>query len=195
MGDRGSGLTVTQGFERAEGGRFTVTLDEVERGLITSLATQLLDLVTPPHSATSDDPLAAIVGNMDEPVAAPDDVALARLFPDAYRDDPESAQDFRRFTEHDLRLEKCARARSVQDSIVTNDEGDATFVVDEESALIWLGFLNDVRLILGTRLGITEDWQEGLESMSVSDPRIGLFHLYDWLTYIQETLIQSLTGD
>jgi hypothetical protein len=31
--------------------------------------------------------------------------------------------------------------------------------------------------------------------MSVSDPRIGLFHLYDWLTYIQETLIQSLTGD
>lgn len=195
MGDRGTGLSVTQGFERTEDGRFTVTLDEVERGLITSLATQVLDLVTPPHSTSSDDPLAAIVGNMDEPVAAPDDVALARLFPDAYRDDPEAAQDFRRFTEHDLRLEKCARARSVQDSIVTDDEGDATFVVDEESALIWLGFLNDVRLILGTRLGITEDWQEGMESMSVSDPRIGLFHLYDWLTYIQETLIQSLTGD
>jgi hypothetical protein len=29
--------------------------------------------------------------------------------------------------------------------------------------------------------------------MSVSDPRIGLFHLYDWLTYIQETLVQSLS--
>lgn len=195
MGNRGTGLIVTQGFERTDDGGFSVTFDDMERGLITSLATQLLDLVTPPNSATTDDPLAAIVGNMAEPVAAPDDVALARLFPDAYRDDPESAQDFRRFTEHDLRLEKCARARSVQDSIVTNDEGDATFVVDEESALIWLGFLNDVRLILGTRLGITEDWQEGLESMSVSDPRIGLFHLYDWLTYIQETLIQSLTGD
>lgn len=195
MGHGGTGLTVTQGFERTGDGRFTVTLDEVERGLITSLATQVLDLVTPPHSAASDDPLAAIVGSMDEPVAAPDDVALARLFPDAYREDPESAQDFRRFTEHDLRLEKCARARRVQESVVTSDEGDTTFIFDEESALIWLGFLNDVRLILGTRLGISEDWQEGLESMSVSDPRIGLFHLYDWLTYIQETLIQSVTGD
>jgi hypothetical protein len=186
---------VTQGFDRTDDRRYSVTLDEVERGLITSLAHQVLDLVTPTHSPSSDDPLAAIVGSMDEPVAAPDDAALIRLFPDAYRDDPEAAQDFRRFTEHDLRLEKCARARSVQESVVTEEEGHATFVFDEGSALVWLGFLNDVRLILGTRLGITDDWQEGLETMSVSDPRIGLFHLYDWLTYIQETLIQSLTGD
>lgn len=184
---------MTQGFDRTGDDRYSITLDEVERGLITSLATQLLDLVTPAGVETSDDPLAAIVGSMDQPVTTPDDVALARLFPDAYRDDPEAAQDFRRFTERDLRLEKCARARTVQESIATDADGDASFELDEGSALVWLGFLNDVRLILGSRLGITEEWQEALETMSVSDPRIGLFHLYDWLTYIQETLVQSLT--
>jgi len=186
---------MTQGFDRTEGSRFTITLDEVERGLITSLANQLLDLVTLDESVVDEDPLAAIVGRMDEPVEAPEDAALARLFPDAYRDDPEAAQDFRRFTEHDLRVEKCARARSVRASLATDVEGDAEVDIDEGSALVWLGFLNDVRLILGSRLGITEDWQEGLESMSPSDPRIGLFHLYDWLTYIQETLVQSLSEE
>lgn len=183
---------MTQGFDRTSDSRFTITLDEVERGLVTSLANQILDLVAPDEEAASDDPLEAMLGTLDRPVRTPEDAAVARLFPDAYRDDVEAAQDFRRFTEHDLRVEKCARANSVKESVATAAEGDVNLTMDEASALAWLGFLNDVRLILGTRLDISEDWQHDLADLPESDPRAGLFHLYDWLTYIQETLVQSL---
>lgn len=183
---------MTQGFDRSADSRFTITFDAVERGLLTSLANQVLDLVAPDEDTVVDDPLDAIMGSLDRPVRTPEDAALARLFPDAYRDDAEAAEDFRRFTEQDLRLEKCARATSVKDAVATSDDGDVTLTIDESAAVQWLGFLNDVRLILGTRLGITEDWQHDLADLPESDPRIGLFHLYDWLTYMQETLVQSL---
>lgn len=184
---------MTQGFDRTADTSFSITLDEVERGLLASLATQVLDLVAPEPGIGTDDPLEAMVGTLGGVARTPEDAALARLFPDAYRDDAEAAEDFRRFTEYDLRVEKCARAESVKDMVASREPGDATVVMDEDAALVWLGFLNDVRLILGTRLDITEEWQDGLADLPESDPRTGLFHLYDWLTYIQETLIQSLT--
>ena len=42
---------------------------------------------------------------------------LARLLPDAYRDDTEAAGEFRRFTEQDLRSGKVAAARTVLDTL------------------------------------------------------------------------------
>ena len=46
--------------------------------------------------------------------------------------------------------------------------------------------------MLGERLGITEDWDELIESLEEDDPRLGLFWVYDRLTYLQETLVQAL---
>ena len=64
---------------------------------------------------------------------------------------------------------------------LTSDESDA-----------WLRALNDTRLVLGERLGITEDWDELVEGLTDDDPRLPLFFVYDRLTYLQESLVQSL---
>ena len=53
-----------------------------------------------------------------------------------------------------------------------------------------LGFLNDTRLTLGSRLDMTEDSHDALASLPEDDPRAGLFHVYDWLTYLQDTLVR-----
>jgi hypothetical protein len=61
-----------------------------------------------------------------------------------------------------------------------------------EQAEAWLRALNDTRLVLGERLGVTEDWDEVVASLVEDDPRLPLFWVYDRLTYLQETLVQAL---
>jgi hypothetical protein len=57
---------------------------------------------------------------------------------------------------------------------------------------VWLRALNDVRLALGVRLGITEDYEHELGSVSSDDPRLAYLQVYDWLTFLQETLVRAL---
>ncbi len=58
--------------------------------------------------------------------------------------------------------------------------------------MAWLGALNDLRLALGTRLGVEEDWAEQLAALDDGDPRALLLAVYDWLSWLQETLVRSL---
>lgn len=170
-------------------------LDPVERGLLRSLAEQVVDLVAPEETVQAVDPLVELVGWVDPetPVSPPSDPAMARLFPDAYRDDAEASADFRRYTEGDLRREKLARAQRIHACVESDADGDVSVSLEEAEVPVWLGFLNDVRLILGTRLEITEDWQEN--GIDESAPNAQLFFLYDWLTYLQETLVRSMLDE
>ncbi len=68
-------------------------------------------------------------------------------------------------------------------------------IVTEEARDAWLGFLNDTRLTLGSRLDISEDNHDELASLPEDDPRAGLFQVYDWLTFLQESIVQHLLGD
>lgn len=166
-------------------GKVRLTLGRDERDLLAQLVTQVIGLVEPPDVPTSSDPLAALVG-AEGPSEPPTDPALARLFPDAYRDDAEAAGDFRRFTEPDLRTRKVDAARTMLD--VLQQDGDVS-ELDEEQARASLAALNDMRLILGTRLGLDEP-------PSADDPALDeepMFHLYDYLTYLQGTLIEAIT--
>ncbi len=114
---------------------------------------------------------------------APTDPALARLFPDGYTDDPEASADFRRYTETGLRDAKRAAARTALESI---GEPGQRHVLDLETAQAWLRALNDTRLVLGERLGVTEDLDELIASLEEDDPRLGMFWVYDRLTYLQD---------
>ncbi len=58
-------------------------------------------------------------------------------------------------------------------------------------AQAWLGSLNDLRLTIGSRLEITEDRHESFADLAEDDPRFVLFHVYDWLTFLQETLVHA----
>jgi hypothetical protein len=119
----------------------------------------------------------------------PDDPVLARLLPDAYPDDPAAAGEFRRYTESGLRSGKVAAARTVLDTL---PEGGGRIRLSAEQAQAWLRSLNDIRLALGVRLEVTEDRDAMLERASEAGPRAAGLWIYDWLTLLQETLVEAL---
>jgi len=165
-------------------------LEEVESALLRSLATQLLEFVAP-ETGDHEDPLVALVG-LDPSASTPEDPALRRLLPDAYQDDADASSQFRRFTERDLRARK---ARSAQVVIADLDAGEQSIDISGDGVDAWLSFLNDTRLTLGVRLGITEESHDELADLPDDDPRATLFQVYDWLTFVQESLVQRLLLD
>ena len=179
---------LSTGFKRSRKGVVMQLPDDIAR-VIKHVLGEMLVLLAPDESAvTEQDPLAAAVG-IGTSTSAPDDRALARLFPDGYTDDPDAAADFRRYTEPGLRDGKLAAATT---ALATLDGTSGKRVLTAEESDAWLRALNDIRLVLGERLGITEDWDELLGSLTEDDPRLALFWVYDRLTYLQETLVRAL---
>jgi hypothetical protein len=142
-----------------------------------------------PDRPISADDLEAMVGFTENP-ELPDDPVLARLLPDAYRDDPEASGEFRRYTEQGLRSGKAAAARTV---LATLPPGGGRIRLSETEAQAWLRALNDVRLALGVRLGVTDDFDEQVADMGPDDPRSAYVGVYQWLAFLQETLVQALS--
>jgi len=132
--------------------------------------------------------LAAALGATG-PTSPPEDPVLARLLPDAYRDDPEAAGEFRRFTEQGLRSGKVAAAQTV---LATLPAGGGQVRLGPDDAQAWLRALNDVRLAIGTVLGITEDYEDELAAASWADPRSAYLEVYHWLGYMQDSLVRTL---
>jgi hypothetical protein len=156
--------------------------------VLSSLAADLLVLLGEQDEADTD-PLAALVGLSSGPVTAPEDPALARLLPDAYGDDREAAEEFRRYTEGDLRAGKRANAGTVLATLAPLTGQGGRLPLDREQADAWLGCLNDLRLVLATRLEVTEETD--LEP-SADDPRAQALHVYGWLGWLQESLLSCL---
>ena len=141
------------------------------------------------------DELAAMVGLTDNPeltdnAELPDDPVLARLLPDAYSDDPEASGEFRRYTEPGLRSGKAAAARTV---LATLPPSGGRVRLSEPEAQAWLRALNDVRLALGVRLGVTDDFDKRVADIGPEDPRSAYVGVYQWLAFLQESLVQALS--
>jgi Domain of unknown function (DUF2017) len=174
-------------FRRKRGGVVVLTAHPMEAPVLVSLLEQLAELVAP-EAAPDADPLAAMVG-IGTATEPSDDPVLARLFPDAYADDPDAAGEFRRYTENGLREGKHAAA--VLALATLDSPGDDRPLTTEE-ALAWLTALNDLRLALGTRLDVSEDWAAQRRAMSEDDPARFWLDVYDWLSHLQETLVGCL---
>jgi hypothetical protein len=186
-------------FKGRRGGRATAVLEQGEARLLAGLVGQVAELLaegTPATERAAQDPLEEML-DFDGPVQAPDDPVLQRLLPDAYRDDEAAAADFRRYTERGLRDTKIANARAVIASLVDGgmadgESADHQVEVDLDAAQVqaWLRTLTDVRLALATRLGIEDDehvWDED------SDDPVAVMHdVYDWLGFVQETLVLAI---
>jgi len=142
----------------------------------------------PGEPALSIEELSAAIGAAG-PTSPPEDPVLARLLPDAYRDDPEAAGEFRRYTEQGLRSGKVAAAQTVLDTLPA---GGGHVRLGPEDAQAWLRALNDVRLAIGTVLGITEDYEDEMEAASWADPRSAYLEVYHWLGYLQDSLVRAL---
>ena len=198
MGER-----LHRGFGRLRGGGALATFTAFEADLLRSLAGQLVELLRNERAVVDKeaDPLEAML-NFTGPSDPPDDPVLARLLPSAYRDDADMAAEFRRYTESDLRDGKAATAGTMIDTLeeaglpddVTGEE-IVDLELDAGEAMAWLKGFTDIRLALAVRLGIEddEDAHRSFEELPDDDPRAHLFAIYDWLGFLQETLVRALS--
>lgn len=192
----------TTGFVRhRRSKRAIATFSVFEADLLRSLAAQLVELLHNESAvvATERDPLEALL-DFSGPTTEPEDPVLRRLFPNAYRDDEESAAEFRRFTEGGLRDGKARAAGTVIDVLEeaglptepTDDDLAIDVELDDETALVWMRSLTDLRLALGTRLEVEEGDEEYWYGLPDEDPRAQAHHIYEWLGFLQETLVHSV---
>jgi hypothetical protein len=150
---------------RRRDGRYRIDLDAWERDLLRTLPGQLRELL------------------------ATDDPALERLFPPAYLGDDEENEErneeYRRLMRGDLLARKQSALDVVEATI------DAT-ELDEEQLVAWMGAINDVRLVLGTRLDVSEDMGE--DPFDDDDPRAPAYGLYVYLAHLQEWIVRALSS-
>ncbi len=183
--------------------RIIATFTGFEADLLRSLASQLVELLRNEAAIPHDDrdPFEAMM-DFSGPTSEPEDPVLARLFPTAYPEDEEAAAEFRRFTEGTLRDGKARAASAVIDALeeagLPADLGEDGLMIDVElepdAAETWLRSFTDLRLALATRLEVEEGDDDYWDSLPEEDPRSQAHRIYDWVGYLQETLVQALSS-
>lgn len=191
LATRRSTMTATEGFKRHGDHSYVATFAESEKEVLLNLCEQIIELLAERHDHGHDDPLAAMVGitSHDSP---PEDEVLHRLLPNAYADQVD-ASEFRRYTEATLRQKKQAHAISMRIHLKSADDG--VIDLDHDNANAWLGAINDIRLALGVRLKVQNNSHEELELLAPDDPLRGVYAVYTWLGWLQETLLSALIDD
>ena len=188
-------------FRPMKGGGASVWLSADEARLLRALVVPVMELLSDPArpapAASEAPPSTDLFDDLEkmfnETSAAPPDVptdpVLARLLPDAYRDDTEAASEFRKYTESSLREAKKYFGQTLLDTLPP-EGGRVKLTADQ--ARDWLRALNDVRLMFGVRLEVTEDYEEQLSSLEPQDPRMAAFEVYCWLSAVQESLVRAI---
>jgi hypothetical protein len=159
-------------FRRGPDDTLVVSLAPEEMALLTGLPSELREVFDGP----------------------PADPGAARLFPRAYLDptEEEAEAEYEALVQPDLLRQRLDALELVTSSfsraVEAGEWREIALTPDDVAA--WLGVLNDTRLVLGTRLGVTEDERQ----IADEDPRVAAYAVYDWLTYLQGELIEHLLG-
>jgi hypothetical protein len=200
-------------FRPKKGGGASAWLSPGEATLLRTLIVPVMELLTDPArpgpgrltpEQAAAKPAAKAAGESDdlfddlekmfteansETPSEPADPVLARLLPNAYSDDDEAAGEFRKYTESSLREAKKYFAQTVLETLPP-DGGRVK--LSAEQAQDWLRALNDVRLMFGVRLEVTEDFEEQLAGLDPKDPKVTAFEVYGWLGALQESLVRAV---
>jgi len=115
-----------------------------------------------------------------------DDPSLTRLFPTAYADDPERDAGYHAMVRDEL-LERRFTALDALERTVEGGE------LDEEALSAWMRALNDLRLVLGTRLDVSED--DDPTDLDPDDPMAPAWAIYHYLGALQGMVVDALTQD
>jgi Domain of unknown function (DUF2017) len=114
-----------------------------------------------------------------------EDASVGRLFPAAFRDDPDASAEYDRLVREELVSGRLAALHTVDRTIEAER-------LDEEQLAAWCGALNDLRLVLGERLGVTEDTYERV--LDPHDPRAPELAVFGWLTWLQGSAVEALAS-
>jgi hypothetical protein len=148
---------------RRRGDRFVVGLGTGERDLLVELCRQSRNLLE------AEDPSS--------------DPSVARLFPAAYKDDPLQSLEFETNLGDGPRKGKLAAIDTVERTVEASE-------LSEEELLVWMGAVNDFRLLLGTRIDITEEATES--DYPEGDTNHDAFQVYAYLTWLEDRMLRAL---
>jgi hypothetical protein len=121
--------------------------------------------------------LAATLGD------APGDPSLRRLTPPAY-DDEADEKGYRELMGAELLN---GRVQALE--LLAATAGNERLTAEEAEA--WLRALNDLRLVLGTRLDVQEN--SLLDRIDSDDPDAAGLAVYAYLSWLQEQLVEALS--
>lgn len=173
------------------------------------------------HDAEDDVPVEQLEAVLDalseqDDALAPTDPAVRRLLPDASLD-PDVANEFRKYTDFDLREQKVQRLMLLSERLTdvqpsVEDDEHLEFIVDTHEAEAIAGALGDLRLVLGERLDLrndtdSEDLYEQVVSIAtrMQDEHLAAYELsaqdehryimgmlFELAGYLQESLTQCM---
>ena len=153
-------MFVPSPLERTPDGDFRLRLSAGERELLASLPTELTALIE----------------------ADPADPGLRRLFPPAYEHDEESEDEFRRLMHEEL----LAGRREALEVLAETARSER---LSGEQLDAWLRALTDLRLALGTRLGVTEDTYD--QAIDPEHPQAYELSVFAYLSWLQEQAVAA----
>ena len=147
-------------IRRTRDGGYEIDLPEPERALLGNLAAQLREVL----EETTDDP------------------SVRRLFPTAYHEDPERDREYQQLVRDELLTRRLAALASL-DATLTEER------LDEDQLSAWLSSLNDLRLVLGTRLDVSEE----LLDIEADDPDAPAYAVYEYLGFLLTEVVDAMT--
>ncbi|OBJ74415.1 DUF2017 domain-containing protein [Mycobacterium sp. 1274756.6] len=194
--------------DTAAGPRFRSAVDNREAAVLANLVGSLVEMLDEREAAAPRDELEEITGMRTGHSAAPDDATLGRLLPDFHRGEPEGdpqhTADGTDETDDPETAGLNAALRSLHEPQIIDAKREAAqrvlatlplqggrFELSEDDANAWIAAINDLRLALGTMLGVGP---HGPERLPADHPMAGHLDVYQWLTWMQEYLVLALMG-
>ena len=148
-------------IKRTRDGSFEVRLPEEERRVLADVLPQLR---------------AALEGD------AAADPGFKRLFPVAYAQDAELQAEYAAMVGDELVTKRVAQVDTVLETIQADR-------LTEDQLFAWMGAVNDLRLVLGTRLDVSEETDLAVEP---SHPDAASYGLYAYLGWLLELLVDAV---
>lgn len=171
-------------------GHIEGVFEPVEAEMLLDLVGQVRTLLAQRRDENPADPLAELTGLTVGPSTAPRDPAVARLLPDLHRADPRLSAGMRMLREPEVIAAKDDAAVTLIRSLPPS--GGAVRL-SETAARSWLVALNDVRLVFGVRLAITDDDVPPPAASADRDgPDYAMYLTYRWMSTVQESLTDAL---
>ena len=181
--------------QTADGARFVSALEPHEVALLKNMATSIQEMLDDRQAGSPSDPLEEITGIRTGNPKPPEDATLIRLLPGFVKDPqagqatPEESNSVLRSLHEPAIID--AKIVAAQRLLATLPEGGGQLELSEADAQAWIAAINDIRLALGTMLGIGPEMPDRLPA---GHPMAIHLEVYGWLTVLQEYLVLGLMG-
>lgn len=124
--------------------------------------------------------LRTVSEELREVLLVDDAEATKRLYPTAYPDDEKLNADYHEMVHDQLLMQRLDGIDQLQATI-----GDTVITMDTADS--WMNTINQIRLVLGTRLDVTEDNHR----IDEDDPNAQSYVIYQVLSHVLEELTRA----